>query len=212
MTNLEEAKKKARRKPCLWRTKSALLFLTFFFLARLDTALLLRLRLGLFHRLLGLGDFFGAGFGTLFALFIQHLFAAQQFEEGFVGAVTLVPAGADNARVSAIPVAETRANRVEQLDHRVAGHEVRRRQPPRREVASLAERNHLLDDGLRGLRLRNGRFDPLLHDHRRDQVPQQRAPVRGVPSEFVACYFVTHGEPQWSVASSQWPVIQSRYI
>ncbi len=90
-----------------------LLFLAFgFFLDRLNAAIMLCLRFGIFHRLLGFGVFLGAGFGALLALFVQHFFAAQQFEESFVGAVALIPSGADEARVAAVAVAETRADGV----------------------------------------------------------------------------------------------------
>src|SRR5258706_1412030 len=206
------AKKKGTAFAVPFETKSGLLFLIFFFLDRLDAAIVLGLRFGLFHRLLGLGDFLGADFGALFAFFVQHFFAAQQLEESLIGAVALVPSRADDARVASIAIAEAGADGVEQLHDGLVGHEIRSREPPRRQVAALPQRDHLLDDGLRGLGLGNGRLDTLLDDNRRDQVPQQRAPVRGVPSEFVACYFVAHGGPQWSVASGQWPVFSLVYL
>src|SRR5580698_695222 len=57
--------------------KSRLLFLVFsFFLDRLNPAIVLRLRFGIFHRLPSLCVLFGAGFGALLAFFVQHFFAA----------------------------------------------------------------------------------------------------------------------------------------
>src|SRR5258706_7543671 len=117
------AKKKGTAFAVPFETKSGLLFLVFFFLDRLDAAIVLGLRFGLFHRLLGLGDFLGADFGALLAFFVQHFFAAQQFEESFVGAIALIPSGANDARVAPIAVAEARADRVEQLHNRFVGHE-----------------------------------------------------------------------------------------
>src|SRR5215471_15129403 len=52
------------------------------------------LRVGFFHRLLGLFHLLGAGFSAFQALFIEHGFAAQQFDEGFVSAVALLPSSA----------------------------------------------------------------------------------------------------------------------
>src|ERR1700722_2963288 len=70
-----------------------LLFLIFVVvLDRFDAAIVLRLSFRIFHRLLGFGGFFGAGFSAFLALFVQHFFAAKQFEESLVGAVALVPA------------------------------------------------------------------------------------------------------------------------
>src|ERR1700729_2465185 len=52
--------------------KSRLLFLIFrFFLDRLDAAIVLRLRFGVFHGLPGLCVFLGAGLGALLALLVQ---------------------------------------------------------------------------------------------------------------------------------------------
>src|SRR5712671_699462 len=66
--------------------------------------------------------FLGADFGALLALFVQHLFAAQQFEESFVGAVALIPSGADNARVAAVAVTEARTDGVKELHHSLIRH------------------------------------------------------------------------------------------
>src|SRR6202041_487927 len=171
-----------------------LFFLLFVVLVldRLHAALVLRLRFGFFHGFLGFGDFLGAGFGALFFLFVEDLLAAEEFEESLVGSVAFVPVSADDARVAAVAIAETRADRVEQLDQGFIGHEVSASQAASGEVAAFAQRDHLFDDGARRFGLGNGSFDPLLDDHGCDQVAEQRTPVRRVPSEFVSCYFVTH--------------------
>src|ERR1700680_70342 len=95
-----------------WQNSIKLLFLVFV-LCRLDATIMSRLRLCFFHRLLGFGSLLGASFGTLFFLFVENLLAAQQFEESLVGAVALVPVSANDARVPALAIAETRSHRVE---------------------------------------------------------------------------------------------------
>src|SRR3984885_15775244 len=94
------------------------LFVFFLFFYRLDATIMRRLRLRVFHGLPGFGDFLGAGFGALLALFVQHLLAAQQLEEGLVCAVTFVPARADDAKVPTVAVAKARTDGIEQLYHR----------------------------------------------------------------------------------------------
>ena len=85
--------------------ENQLLFLVLgFFLNWLDPTVVLRLRLGIFHRLLSLGKLLGTGFGALLAFFVQHFFAAQQLEESFVSAVAFIPAGANDPRVAAFAI------------------------------------------------------------------------------------------------------------
>src|SRR4030088_1949719 len=107
-----------------------LLFLVFFF-DRFDTAIVLGLGLGLFHCLLGFRSALGAGFRALLAFFVEPLLAAQQLDEGLTRAVAFVPAGANDAKISAVAVPEAGTNGVEQLDHGIVGHEISRGQTPR---------------------------------------------------------------------------------
>src|SRR5690242_18776718 len=113
--------------PCPGEHKSVmLLFLIVSALGWCGLALSLSLGFGLFHGFLSLSGLFGAGFGTLFALFVEDLLAAQQFEKSLVGAVAFVPGGADDAGVSAVAIAETGADGVKELHYRFIGHQVRR--------------------------------------------------------------------------------------
>src|SRR5271169_5105530 len=166
-----ESTKKARPVAAPFaKTQAKLLFLVVLFaLGRRSLALNLSLRFRLFHGFLGFGSLLGASFGTLLFLLVEDLLAAQQFEKSLVGAVTLIPVSADDARVPAIAIAKPRPDRVEQLHHGRIGHEISRSQTPRREISALAQRNHLLDDRLRRLGLGNSRLNALLHDHRGDQ-------------------------------------------
>jgi hypothetical protein len=72
------------------------------------------------------------------------------------------------------------------------GHQIGRCLTARRQIALLAEGDHLLDRRTHGLRLDHGRLDALFHDDRRDHVAQHGAPVRSGSSEFVSRNFVTH--------------------
>src|SRR5215469_3794332 len=138
--------KKARPKPC--PVNVSLVKKLFFLLVALgwsSRAFSPRLRFRLFHRLLGFGGLFGASFRTLFALFVENLLASEQFEESLVRAVALVPCCTDDARVATVPIAEARAHGIEQLHHGLVGHQIASRLSPRRQIAALAERDHLLD-------------------------------------------------------------------
>src|SRR5438270_7123021 len=70
------------------------LFFVAFFFHGLDAAIVCGLRFRLFERFLGFGGFLGASFGAFFALLVQNLLAAEQFQKGLVGAIALIPRGA----------------------------------------------------------------------------------------------------------------------
>ena len=111
-----DSHKKKRTRTWVRRNKSSFLefeslLLFFLLLAGLATITLrgLRLGFGFFHGFLGLGYSLGAGFGAFFALLVEHLLAAQQFDECLFGAIALLPCRADDAQIAAIAVAETRS-------------------------------------------------------------------------------------------------------
>ena len=81
-----------------------------------------RLRFGLFHGLLGFGNFLGASLGTLLALFVENFLAPKQFEESLVRAVTLIPVSADNACITALAIAEAsrKAAAIRRVETRIA--------------------------------------------------------------------------------------------
>src|SRR5437763_1954922 len=91
-----------------------LLFFFFGFGLRLGRASLrLLLGFGFFHRLTSVFGFLSPGVGAFLALLIQNLFAAEKFDERLVGAVALLPCSANDARVSAITIAEAWTERIE---------------------------------------------------------------------------------------------------
>src|SRR5579864_1847786 len=187
------------------KLEAHLLLLLFLFLSGFRSRLRLCLRLGLFHRFLGFGNPLGAGFGALFTLLIKDLFAAQKLDERLFRSIALLPCSAHDAQIPAIAIAKTRCDGVEQLDHGFVRHQVRRGEAPSREIATLAQCDHLFDMWAHGFRFRDRGLDPLFHNQRSHQIPQQRSPVRSVPSKFPASYFVTHDKT--SVLSSQLPVL-----
>src|SRR5277367_4479680 len=111
-----ECGKRKRRSPqaAPFEKPKQLFFLVVAF-GRSGFALSLSLRFRFFHGLFSFGGLLGAGFGAFLFLLVEDFLAAQQFEECLVGAVAFIPTGADDARVSALPIAKTRADRVKQL-------------------------------------------------------------------------------------------------
>src|SRR5437763_13661256 len=169
-----------------------LLFFVFLVLGWLNSAILRSLGLSFFHRLLGFRRLLGPSFSTFLPLLVKHLFAAEEFEECLVSPVALIPRGANDARVAAITITETRSDGIEQLHHGFVGHQIPGSQATSRKIYALAQGDHFFDQRTRRLGLGNGRLDALLNAHRSDQVAQQRTPLRRLPPEFVACDFMTH--------------------
>src|SRR6266404_882126 len=185
------------------RTENLFFFLLLSALIRWDCS---ALRLCLFHRL---AIFFGtlsADLGPFLAFLVEHLFATQQFDECFVGTVTFSPCGTHNAEIAALSIAKTWSDGIKEFADRLVRHQVGRCLPSSCQVALFAERNHLLDQRTHRFCLDRSRLDPFFHDQRRDQIPEQRPPVRCVPSEFVSRNLVTHENLscQWPVVSCQW--------
>jgi hypothetical protein len=54
------------------------------------------------------------------------------------------------------------------------------------EVAALAQRDHLLREGLDRLRLRLGRLDPTVLDQGAREIRVERLAVSGVPPQLLA--------------------------
>ena len=175
-------------------TSALLFFLLFAVVGGPGSAAGLSLGLGFLDALFHFSGALGAGFGTLLAFFFLQFLAAQQFDESVVGAVALAPAGADDAQDSRL------------RDRRSAGRwcrtvcRRRRWSSGRRGAWRRAAKSPRLPSviifstcGRMALALGTRGLDALFENERSDQVPQQRAAVRGVTSQFPSCYFVTHG-------------------
>src|SRR3569833_3350956 len=87
----------------------------------LSPALLLCLGFGLFFRFVCLCGLFGLCFGVLLALFVENSLAAEEFDEGLDSAIALIPTGADDAGITALTVAESGTNGIEQFIDGSAG-------------------------------------------------------------------------------------------
>ena len=131
------------------------------------------LRLGFFHRPFGFFRALGTDGRALLALFLLQLLTAQEFNERGVGAVALSPADPNDAQVSSVAVPETGSDGIEKLVHRGTRHQVRQGLAARRQIATLAQRDHLLHQGTHGLGLGHRGFDSFFGDERSHQVPQQ---------------------------------------
>src|SRR5947207_560261 len=85
-----------------------------------------------FHLFLGSFHLLGARFRTLGTLLLNELLAAQQFDERLLPAVTLTEAGAHDAEVSAVAVAEARRDGIKQSLYGFARHKISARLTARR--------------------------------------------------------------------------------
>src|SRR6516225_3077194 len=88
---------------------------------------------GGFHRLASLFGALGAKLGALLTLLVERLLAAEQLDERYITAVAAAKAAADDPQVSAVAVAITRRNRLEELIDGIARHQVSCGLPPRRD-------------------------------------------------------------------------------
>src|SRR5580704_26016 len=126
------------------------------------------LRLGFVHGSLVFLGTFGTGLGAFLAFFVQHFFAAEELDEGVVGAVTLPPAGANDAQVTAVAVSKARTDGVEELVDGGTGHQKGEGLTARGQVAALTESDHLFDQRSHGLGFGDGGLYALFNDQRSD--------------------------------------------
>src|SRR5215469_6726517 len=157
------------------------LFFSFASLGRwFASALSLALGFGLFHRLLDFSSSLGAGLGALLTLFLLQGFAAEQFDERFVGAVASLPGSTNDAQISAVAIAEARSHVIEQFGNGIACHQIRRSLTAGRKITTLAQGNHLFYLWAHGFGFGQSGLDSLLHNEGRYQVAQQGAAMGGV--------------------------------
>src|SRR5581483_7620979 len=123
----------------------------------------------------------------------------DELEVDHLRGVTLPRADLHDARVAARPVGHARRDVREELVHDLLRPELGEHLPARVQVAAPAERDQLLGIRLDGLRLRLGRTDPAVLDQRAREVRVERAAVRRVASELLACPRVPHLD-YWSKA------------
>src|SRR5918996_3095513 len=130
----------------------------------------------------GLGDGYGRSRGHV----------VDELEVGHLGRVALTRPDLHDSRIAARAVGEARRHlREEQVRDRLRAQEGDRLAVSR-EIAPLAEADHLLDDRAHLLRLRLGRLDAAVLDERRGEVGVERLPVRRVAAELPPRLTVPH--------------------
>src|ERR1700674_4809828 len=130
----------------------------------------------LLARLFGLGLFAGAG----------------EFDERERRGVAPAHAELYHARVAARAILEARGDLVEELLDCVARLHEGERQPTRRKVAALAQRDHAVRVTPQFLGLGVGRFNPLMLDQAQHQVAEQCLAMRRGAVELAALIEMTH--------------------
>src|SRR5262249_1097120 len=128
----------------------------------------------------------GAFFGALYEL------RTDEFDHCLLGAVALAPAEANNAGVTAVALAEASAQFVEQLLDGCRSFEERSSLTAGVQRVALAKRDHLLDERLHGLGLRNCGHHALIFDDAGHEVLQERIARSNVALEFISTYSMSH--------------------
>jgi len=171
--------------------------------------------LGFFQLFFELGALLGLDVCALLALGVDLLFGAQQLDEGLLGAIALLEAGANDAQVTALAVAIARRHGVEQPLHGLVGHEKAESLAARVQIALLAQCDHLFHVRTNSLGLGHGGLHAIFHDYGRDQIAQQGATVAGVASELESCIAMAHGatlfRQKWSGIRDQGSVKSCAY-
>ena len=117
----------------------------------------------------------------------------DELEIHHLGGVALTLPEPHDARVAAGPIREARSDVGEERVDDVVRAKRGERLPSGMEIAALAQRDHLLREGLDRLRLGLGRLDPAVLDQGACEIRVERLAVGGVPPELLAGSLVTHG-------------------
>ncbi len=118
--------------------------------------------------------------------------SSNEFHCHHFGRITHPTAGADYTRVSTWPVTKPNCNITEQLgNHRLAAQETQGTTAGR-ETAIFAQGNHAIGKATNFLRLRLGRFNPLMLQERGHETPKQSPAMFSLTSELSTLLFVAH--------------------
>jgi len=134
------------------------------------------------HRLVYLFAALGTRFCALLALLIQLVLRTEELDEGLLGSIALLEAGADDAQIAAGAIAVARGHGIEQARNGFPGLEIGECQAAGVQIATLAQGDQLFYVGTSGLGLGDGRLYTVLKKNGRDQVAQQGAAMAGVAS------------------------------
>src|SRR5262249_1715811 len=138
---------------------------------------------------LGFGYFFLHRFFLLF-LFLE--FVADEFKNGDFRSITDANAGGNDASVAARAIRELRRDVAEEFFRHRRRHDLCARLPPRLQGVPLAERNHPFRNRPRSFRASQRGGDAPMLKKIGHQVPQRRAAVPWIASQFRSRFQVSH--------------------
>jgi hypothetical protein len=144
------------------------------------------------HRFVYFFATLGPRFGTLLTLLVQLVLGSQKFDEGLLGSIALLKAGAYDAQIAAGTVPVTWRHSVKQTRDGFPRLQIGQGETTGMQVAPLAQGDQLFYVRTGSLGLGDGRLHPVLEKNGRYQVPQQSAAVAGVSPEFVSCIAMAH--------------------
>src|SRR6266545_565039 len=123
---------------------------------------------------------------------LRRLRAIDQLEEHHGRAVAGTRAGLDDPGVAAVPVGESRGDRVEEPAHHLGVGNHRQDLAARVEALALGQGDHVVREAAHRLRLRLGRGHALMPEQRDEKVAEQRPAVLRDAAELVAVVAVPH--------------------
>src|SRR5271166_6333887 len=114
----------------------------------------------------------------LLLLFLFLQLGAEELDDGKLGAVADAPASANDSRVAAGTIRESRSEIAEEFLRGAGGHQEGRRLAPGMKRIALSERDHALCQRTRRLGAKQRGVDAFLLDEVGDEVAQRRAAMR----------------------------------
>jgi hypothetical protein len=156
----------------------------------LDSNLLLAHSCFLFLRVL-FGSFFRA-FPSWFLVFFLQL-GTDELEDREFGPIAKPPANANDSRIAAGTLGETRSEIGKELLRCTHRHKESSSLPARVKRISFAERDHSFGNWLRSFGAQQRGLNALLLDQIRDEIAEHSATMRWLLSEFGTGNKVSHG-------------------
>src|SRR5882724_7660347 len=129
--------------------------------------------------------------GLLFLFFLLEL-VADELEDGDLSSIAHANARGDDARVASRAIRELRCDIAEELLRDARRHDVSRRLPSRLQRVALAERDHFFRHWPRRFRAGQCRSDAPVFKKIGHQIPQRRAAVPWIASQFRSRFQVSH--------------------
>ena len=143
----------------------------------------------------GLSSFLAAAAGRLLGLLRSSessFVEVDELDEGHLSGITLTEAGVEDTEVSARTVSNLRSNRAEELRNGVLVLQVAENDTAGVGGVFLGLGNEGFEIRLEGLRLRNGRLNPLVEDQGRSHVGKGSLAVTALTSKMIDGSIVSH--------------------